>query len=480
MTLLLLLFFSPSWVTFRAWARVPEVFSRVIPVRRGAWVAKQVADPFVAIDDPYHGIVRWRLLMPMLGHYLHLPVSVVLALSWVGCVAVLATVIRLGRARGLAWSETAMLAVVVGAAGWFFTATGWLGYYDSWLVLGFLAVAWAETRWLVWLACLLTPWIDERFVLGVPLAFVVRWIRMSPGPSASRARRSLVTDLSIAALLVAAYVALRLWLAGQAGSPSLEEYRRGIDANVPLSRHMFGSWQGLRAGWFLVGTAALVLLARRRVLAAALLAVAVGATTIVGLASANDLGRAMAPLAAVVPLGWILGRTTGWWKRSHAPPVLAAAALLLPAEHVVSTFTVPVEPLGREIRLLFDPPPSFAPDGYLEEAENTANRGDLARAETLATIGVRLGRTAGGHDVLGVVLARENRWAEALTEFDTAVELDPSLAEAWLNRARAHLATGDAAAAGRDVARVEQLVAAGSPLATQAAELRRVLAGRAP
>src|SRR5688572_3442880 len=151
--LLLLVFFSPSWVAFRAWERVPEVFWQVIPVRRGSHVALQVADPFVAIADPLHRIVQWRLLMPLCGHYLGLAPELVLALAHVGCVLVLALLIELGRRRGYGWRECALLALVGGAGAWFFTATGWLGYYDSWLVLGLLAVAWAPQRWVVCLAC---------------------------------------------------------------------------------------------------------------------------------------------------------------------------------------------------------------------------------------------------------------------------------------------------------------------------------------
>src|SRR4029077_11874914 len=84
--LLLLLCFSPSWVTFRAWRRVPELFSQTIAVRRGAYVTMQVADPGVEIADPIHKIVRWRLLVPMIGHLLRMTPVMVLALGYVACV----------------------------------------------------------------------------------------------------------------------------------------------------------------------------------------------------------------------------------------------------------------------------------------------------------------------------------------------------------------------------------------------------------
>lgn len=389
MSALLVVCFAPSLVTIRAWTRVPEVFSQSVPVRRGIWVARQVADPFVEVDDPIHKIVRWRLLMPMVGHGLGLPPAVVLALAPVGCVVVLALVIGLGRARGYAWPECAMLAIVVGASAWFLTSTGWLGYYDSWLVLGLLMVAWVPSRWLLWLACLLTPWVDERFVLAVPLALLVRAIARSPAPSAAGVR-TLGTDIGVAVLLIGGYVALRFRLAGQAGSQSLAEYWQAIDANVPLWRFVFGGWEGLRAGWIPVLLAPVVLLRRGRVLAAVGLAVGTALTTVVGLASANDLSRSVAPVLPVVPLGWELARTERWWTRWHLPPILAGMALLLPANLVISTFTVPGNQLWYEVRLLLDPPPPFSPDAYLQQAEISAKQGDLERAKAYATVGQRL------------------------------------------------------------------------------------------
>ena len=469
--LLVLLFFSPSWVAFRAWARVPDVFSRSIPVARGAYAAMQLADPSVEITEPVHRIVRWRLLMPVVGHYLGLPPWMVLGLSYVGCVAVLVLLIRLGRRRAYSWTECAMLAVVMGAAGWFFTSTGWLGYYDSWLVLGLLIVAWARSRWLLWLACALTPWVDERFVLGFPLALLVRWIDASSTAPAGHDTRWVLRDVLGAGFLVATYVALRLWLAGQGGSPSLAEYWTGVESTrVPRWRLLFGSWEGLRLGWIPVLLSPILLFWRRRVLAALLLALGVGGTVVAGLATANDLSRSMALVVPAVPLGWDLARTRSQWTRWRLGPVLAALALLLPANHVISTFTVPVEQLWHEVRLLIDPPPPFSATAYEQEAANAINQGDLGRAETLATIATRLAPDAVSHNLRGVVMARQGRWADALQEFDAAVRADPLMTDALMNRARARAARGDVAGARQDAQRVRDLSAPQSALATQAAE----------
>jgi hypothetical protein len=40
---------------------------------RGYYVTKQALNLSVEISDPNHRIVRWRLLVPAIGHILHLP-----------------------------------------------------------------------------------------------------------------------------------------------------------------------------------------------------------------------------------------------------------------------------------------------------------------------------------------------------------------------------------------------------------------------
>src|SRR5207244_6040546 len=133
-----------------------------------------------------------------------------------------------GRARSFSWSECAMMSLIAGASAWFFVSTGWLGYYDAWLGLGLLAVGFSRRPWVAGVACVLTPWVDERFVLGFPLALLVRWIRTdhatTPRTFVSWLRREAMMPIA----LIGGYVALRVLLAGRAGSQTLGEYWRGI------------------------------------------------------------------------------------------------------------------------------------------------------------------------------------------------------------------------------------------------------------
>jgi len=351
---LIVIFFSPAWVSFAAWHAMPDRYADLVTVRRAVAVIQQIADPTTEIRDPFHGIVRWRLLFPTVGHLLHLPPVIVLLLSPLGCVLVLSLLIQGAHSRGVPWLECARLAIVVGCASWFFVATGWLGYFDSWLVLGLLVVSFAPHEGTVFAACALTPWIDERFVIGFPLAVLVRWLDDELGGASLRdLLRWLLREAVRPMLVVAVVGAVRLSLVGRGGSDGIATYAHRVAfSGLPTERLLFGAWEGLRAGWPLVGAAVAVLMTRGYRLSALLLAAGVFTTTLVGLATANDLSRSATLAIPVVPFGWSLARTTAMWRRSGFGWALAAAALALPAHHVVSNFIMPVNGLWVELRLL--------------------------------------------------------------------------------------------------------------------------------
>jgi tetratricopeptide (TPR) repeat protein len=163
---------------------------------------------------------------------------------------------------------------------------------------------------------------------------------------------------------------------------------------------------------------------RRAALALAL--VAVGGAML-GLLTSNDPSRSMVLLVPVVPLGWAFARGVRGWLRWHVPSLLAAAALLLPAQHVVSDFSQPIFSLRHEVGLLRDPPPALAGATYLQNAARAMGHGDLVTASRLAGIAVRLDPgSAAAHNVLGVVLARQGRSGEAERELEEAARIDPA------------------------------------------------------
>src|SRR4051812_466045 len=90
--------FSPNWVEFvrevrEAKSNVASPTQNLAVDRailsgyslRGFYVLQQAHDLSTEIDTPVHKIVRWRLLVPVLGHFLHLPGWLILGLPFLGC-----------------------------------------------------------------------------------------------------------------------------------------------------------------------------------------------------------------------------------------------------------------------------------------------------------------------------------------------------------------------------------------------------------
>lgn len=362
---LLALRFSPNWV---------EVYRELRDVRagvsspahraaidkaildgysaRGYFVTRQALNLAAKIDDPSHKIVRWRLLAPALGHFLGLPGWLTLGLAHAGCLVLVLALVAIGTAQSTAAGrpayEAMCLGIVGGASAPFFTSMGLPGYYDSWLALALIGVAFARRRWVVVIACLLAPWVDERFVIGLPLALCVRWIRserITDSPWEWCKGQALIPMA-----LAAGYAVVRLQLGGSGGSQTVGEYLKQFVFAHRLSavHYATGAWAGLRVGWLLVAAAVLgswAAVASRFRLPALLLGAGAGITGVAGLFTALDLSRSMVLLIPVVPLGWMFAARSPWWSRLHAAPILAMFALLLPARHVVGQLSRPVDSL---------------------------------------------------------------------------------------------------------------------------------------
>ena len=362
---ILTLRFSPNWAAFYNGVREARN-SAVTPAQRAAvdgailsgysargfYVIEQAANLSAEIPDLNHKIVRWRLLMPVIGHVLHLPGWLLLGLAHIGCLLFIITLVSLFGAehmkecRGF---EAMCFAIVAGASAPFFTSMGLLGYYDVWLSLGLLGVSFARKRWVVIAACILAPWIDERFVIGLPLALCVRWIQSRGNDKAFR--EWIKTDALIPVLLAVVYTALRLSLGGTGSSQTVQDYLNEFVFAQDLSivDYIAGAWAGLRVGWLFVAAAVIgtwtVASTHRGNVQAVAFGLAIGATALIGLFTALDLSRSMLLLITVVPLGWAYARRTTWWSRFHLAPLLAMAALVLPASHVVGRSVRPVDNL---------------------------------------------------------------------------------------------------------------------------------------
>lgn len=287
--------------------------------------------------------MRWRLLPPLVAHCGGLSGRAPLVLPWLGVLGLLgyAAVLHARRLpdRKFVFGGTLLVATTSAVL----VPVGWLGINDAWVWIGLLAVAFGRAPWALPLACVLCPWIDERFIVGLPLAWMVRCLDENI-PFWSR-------RLAASGWLIP-YVATRLAFGtdpanNTASSVFLTTQLHTVNVFLPMAP--LGWWMGLRAGWFGTGYAAYSVPAGRRCAAAVVL----GATLAASLFLASDISRSVAiVLPAVLLGGFMLARR----DPERAPMILLCAGcanLVVPAAHVILTHLDPINPLPVEIfRLL--------------------------------------------------------------------------------------------------------------------------------
>ncbi len=408
-------FFTPRFGLWRG-LDIPEAWFNP-EVSRAVDSLKQLDNPQVRIDNRSNQVINWRLLFPYIGHYLHFPNWLYLSLPHVGCLLAVGYLFRLLWNCTGSWSWAFMGAGSLATSDWFFVSMGWLAYFDSWFVLGILMVAFSTSRLAVALACLLTPWVDERFVLALVGCVVVRWLYQRDWEG--RGRRDLVLDCLLILTLVLPYVAVRVFftLTQDAGSASyLKEYALAI-GQLSWFRLLEGLWAGFRVAWLFV-VAFLVMVWLRGPRPASIAATATVAGLLgIALVVAGDISRSMAMLLPFCVMGllWLASRHPR--RARMALPFVLVANLLLPAEHVISTFKLPIFYIHHEVAQWRNPPPYLNPIDHINE---------------------------------GMRLLDAGRAVQASHYYDNAIRLDPRLPEAYLVRGLARLGNQDLEGARQD------------------------------
>jgi hypothetical protein len=431
----------------------PPEFNRAIDTLR------QLDNPFMRITNPKNRVINWRLVFPILGHYLHLPRPAFLSLPALGCLVVLGYVGHLVRREAGTWWAGLAAAALSGTTSWFFVSTGWLAYFDSWCVLGLLVAAFGRSTLATAAACLLTPWVDERFVLNLPLALVVRGI-WAGGP-ASR----ILSDGARYFSFVAPYCALRvLALLTEQDAGSAVHLHEHLATAHNVREIALGLWSGLRALWAFVAIGPILLLRKGRLAGAVVLLVMIGATVVANVPLAHDLSRSASMMVPPAVLGMILlvrlrPVQAGW-------PIAAALAfnLMTPAHHVVEGWDrpAPIKPLHVEIERFRHPPPLLA-RLHLVRAGSMATRGQLRKALAEADVAARIDpELAAAQMSRAMLLSDLGRPSEASACYDAAVGLAPQQPNAYIFRARFRRAQGQFSAAEQDFRSAINLVPEGS------------------
>jgi len=333
--LLSILFFSPHlWL-------MKEYLPGTTQWDRAHTFLQQCEQPLRRDIEP---AMLWRLLPPLVAHTLHLPGRTPLLLPWIGLVVTTCYVAILLRRRlddsrfvlggTLLYATTSAVLVPV----------SWLGMNDPWIWLGLLAVAFGRSAWAAPVACLLCPWIDERFVIGFPLAWLVARLDRN---------ENILGRPVLLALWLLPYAAVRLTLSRHdpAAAAATDSFLRGQFSQsirllplVPLAW-----WMGLRAAWAAVGYALWDLPRTRSALTAAVLLATLGISVLL----ASDLSRSVA-----ISLPLVLAGCLAFARRdpARAPRLLLALGvinLLIPAAHMTYVNIDPINPLPVELFRLF-------------------------------------------------------------------------------------------------------------------------------
>jgi hypothetical protein len=329
------LFFSP-----RLWLLTEAVPGSFQWSRAGTFLS-QCEQPLRRDIEP---AMLWRLLPPLVAHGLHLPGKTPLVLPWLGVLA--ATLY----AATLLYRQCADPRFVLGGTLLFTTTSavivpvGWLGMNDAWVWLGLLVVAFGRSPWSGALTCLLCPWVDERFIIGWPLAWLVG--RLERG-------EPLLGRAAWTALALLPYLAIRLAVDR---SDAALQAATGAFLDTQLNQSLtllplvpLGWWMGLRAAWVAAGYAVWTKPSGPRWFTLAVLLLTLAVTVML----ASDLSRSVAITIPLVLAGCLAA------ARRHpvqAPALvlgLGCVNLLLPAAHVVHRHFDLINPLPVELfRLL--------------------------------------------------------------------------------------------------------------------------------
>ncbi len=480
-------FFFPRFWLWRGIGIAPTDLLSIEPeLHRAFFSLQQLQNPWQRIDDVTNRVIEWRLWWPVVAHDLHLPAGVYLALPHLGCALTLAsTAFFIWRATADA-ATTAAATMLAATLSWFFVSTGWLAYFDSWLMLGLVLASFSSSRRILFGAALLAPWIDERFILALPLCLGVR--SLAADGATPRDPRTLWGDAGALLAGIAPYVAVRLGAELTHARTTSSSYwaQRSLLPASPVVM-LIGAWHGLRLGWIAVAVGLGVTFRDRRA-GRWLAAAAIFASLAVNLCIADDLSRSASIAFPVLVAGIILAWQAQPDLTARVLPLICLGNLLLPAAHIIAKPANDDETYHRAPILYayaeFDRAqlqPVFAnPAAYNSLGLDAFRAGDQTRALTLFNIALQFDPGfAKARANRGLLLFVTGHRPEGMADLDQALRERPALDDARLERAGFREQLGDVAGALADVRDALRRAPPDWPRRHEAAESERALAAKA-
>ena len=456
--------FAPRFVWWRALAVAEDMPTPTAEFDRAVPSLAQLDNPWAPVNHPYHKVIQWRLLFPLLGHYLHLSHGVYLLLPHVGCLLALWLVAWLTYHRLGSWWPSWVATVLFAALPWFFVSSSWLTHFDSWLICGLLVAAFVPSRMALGGASLLAPWVDERFVLCLPATLAVRSIALHQ--IEQRQWREIGRDLVTVFAVLVPYLAIRAVAWGR-GDPNTSAYMHEHWTEVqtvPWTRFLIGIWSGYRVGWLVIAVALGLVIRRIGGRWGAAFALVIVATVVGGLFIAWDLSRSMMMICPTFLLGiWLWEEerrreaTKGAgsiYSRAAAQflPAVLIANLIVPAYHVLWFVEWPVQPLYVEINKWRDPPHVLAAVHLLREARQQKAAGHLP--ESLREYDAAIAAESLYPQAFverAMLLLQMGNYSRAEADVNEALRLLPEYPFALLMRGVFRTARGDKGGAAEDI-----------------------------
>jgi len=296
----------------------------------------QLHHPFMRLSTDRQ--LEWRTLFPMLGHYLSfIPTWLFFAIPHIFCLGLLWYVARLVLRRTGNLMLALLATSLASTSGAYMVSMGFLGYFDSALLLCILVCCFEGKALPVWAAASLGCWIDDRFVLALP---IILWCQWRQG----WARSFLWTLLGCLP-----YLALRLLAITGNGDDSQSILASMTKGKLDTLRILQGLWDGLRWGWLLIIPA--FIHARKWQIAYGLTVVPLAILVLELIA--GDFSRSVGVALPLVILG-IISINPRWITSKIIPPIWIAALIIinytLPAYYSFRPFHARIMPVWTQIQ----------------------------------------------------------------------------------------------------------------------------------